>query len=186
LFQGAADQLRLGQPRRHLLAVPSARSVHGHSIPTRLFRFVHRQVGEGQHLLGAQTIELGDPDAGGDADRLLAEHRDLLAEGLYDVLGHDPRLLEIRLRQQRRKLVSPHPRQEVCLAHPLLERPGDALEEVIPRLVAEGIVDVLEVVQIDHQHCTPGGIPRGPLDLVGQVALEATPVVEARRGRARP
>ena len=93
-------------------------------------------------------------------DRLVAEHCDLLAQGLDDSIGHDLCLVGIRLRKQHGELVSAHPRQDVRLAHAMPERPGDALEEIIARLVAEGVVDVLEVVQIDHEHRALGAIAR--------------------------
>jgi len=42
-----------------------------------------------------------------------------------------------------------------------------ALEKVVARLVAEGVVDVLEIVQVDHEHGAGGAVARHPLDLPG-------------------
>jgi len=53
-----------------------------------------------------------------------------------------------------------------------------ALEKVVARLVAEGVVDVLEVVQIDHQHGAGGAVARHPLGLPGQLLVEMAPVGE--------
>ena len=125
-----------------------------------------------------EAVEQGDPDAGRDMDRLVAEHRDLPAQGLDDPVGHDLRLVGVRLGKEHGELVSAHPRQDVRLAHAMPQRPGDALEEIVARLVAEGVVDVLEIVQIDHEHRALGAVARHPLGLPGQLLLEAAPVEE--------
>ena len=58
------------------------------------------------------------------------------------------------------------------------QRARHALEEVVARLVAEGVVDVLEVVQVDHEHGARGAVARHPLGLPGQLLLETPPVEE--------
>lgn len=138
----------------------SARSVQRHSIPTRLFRLVHREVGKRQHLHGFVVVEQGDPNASRDMDRLLAEHCDLPAQGLDDAIGHDLCLVRVRLRKQHGELISANPRQDIRLAHAMPQCSGDVLEEIIAHPVAEGIVHVLEVVQIDHEQRALGAIAR--------------------------
>ncbi len=157
----------------------SAGSVRRDPIPARLLRLVHGEVGELQHLRVPEAVEQGDPDARGDVDRPLAEHRDLPAERLHDALGHDLRLIGVRLGKEHGELVSAHSRQDVGLAHAVPERSRDAPEEIVARLVAEGVVDVLEVVQVDHEHRALGSVARHPLHLAGQLLLEAPPVEEA-------
>ena len=73
------------------------RPVHGDPVAPGFLGFVHREVGGRQHLDGREAVEQRDPDAGGDGDRLLAEHRDLAAERLDDAVGDDLRLIGIRL-----------------------------------------------------------------------------------------
>jgi hypothetical protein len=53
-----------------------------------------------------------------------------------------------------------------------------ALEKVVARHVAEGVVDLLEVVQVDHQHRARGAVARHPLGLPGRLLLETAPVGE--------
>ncbi len=109
-------------------------------------------------------------------NRLIAQHRDVLVQGLDDAVGHDLSLFRIGLRKQHRELISADPRQDVRLAHAMSQRSGDALEQIVARLVAERVVDVLEVVEIDQKHCARRAVARTPLHLLGQFLLEAAPV----------
>ena len=61
----------------------------------------------------------------------------------------------------------------------MLQRSGDAPEEIVTGLVAEAVVHVLEVVQVDHEHRAVGAVTRHPLGLVGQLLLEPPSVEQS-------
>ena len=65
--------------------------------------------------------------------------------------------------KQQAELVATQPRQKVSPARPLLEQASDALQEIVPGLVPEAVVDILEVVQIDQQQRTRGPVAGHPL-----------------------
>jgi hypothetical protein len=178
-LEGGANQLRLEKPRRNHLAVASARSVHGDPIPAGLLGLVHREVGELQHLSGAQTVEQGDADARRDVNRLLAEYSDLPAQSLDDPLGDDHGLIGVRLREQHGEFISAHARHDIRAPNAVIQRSGDSLEEIVTGLVAEAVVHVFEVVQVDHEHGAVGAVTRHALGLVGQFLLEAPPVEQS-------
>jgi hypothetical protein len=113
-----------------------------------------------------------------DPDRPVPEHRDVPAHRLDDPVRRDLGLVDIRLGKEHGELVPADPRQEIRLTDAMSHRAGHALEKVVARLVAEGVVDVLEVVQVDHEHGAGGAVARHPLGLPGQLLLETAPVDE--------
>ena len=123
-------------------------------------------------------VEHGEPHAGRHADRLVPEHGDVPAQSLHDPVGRDSGLVGIRLGKEDPELVPAYPREKVRLADAMLHGARHAFEQVVARHVAEGVVDVLEIVQVDHEHGARGAVPRHPLGLTGQFLLETAPVGE--------
>ncbi len=64
----------------------------------------------------------------------------------------------VGLRQQDRELVAAEPREHVGLAHAAGKQLGDPDDHIIAGLVAERVVDVLEVVQVEHQQRALGAV----------------------------
>jgi hypothetical protein len=153
-------------------------AVGRHPVSARLLRLVHGEVGELQRFHGPQAVEGGDSHAGGDVDAAVPEHRHLPAHRLHDAVGHDLRLTGIRLGEEHGELVPPHARQDVGLPFAMAQGTGNGAEEVVARLVAEGVVDVLEVVQIDHEDGAIGSVPQHALGFAGDLLLEPLPVEE--------
>jgi hypothetical protein len=54
------------------------------------------------------------------------------------------------------ELVAPHPPDGVRPAQRALHSPGDQDQQVVASFVAERVVDVLEVVEVDEQHRAKG------------------------------
>jgi hypothetical protein len=74
------------------------------------------------------------------------------------------------------ELVASEPRHHVAGAHGAHEPAGDPAQQRVAGVVAEGVVDRLEVVQVDEHH---GGAPRAPRRLgqrPGDVVQEQVPV----------
>jgi len=75
-----------------------------------------------------------------------------LARGFLELRGHARRAVRVRSGQQQDELVAPEPRDGVAVAHHGPQALGDLDEQGIAHAVAERIVDVLEVVQIQEHH----------------------------------
>ena len=81
--------------------------------------------------------------------------------------------------EQHAELVAAQPRQHVGLAHALRERPATLFRRSSPGLVAEAVVDVLEVVEVDQEQRRRRRRSGLPVDVLSQLLLEAAPVDEA-------
>ena len=58
----------------------------------------------------------------------------------------------VDLRQDDPELVAAQPCQDISFADPAPKRRGDGLEQVVARFVAELVVDVFEMIQIEQEH----------------------------------
>src|SRR5262249_17764085 len=100
-----------------------------------------------------------------------------------DLLGHPGRLLLLPdAVEEEKKLVPPQARHRILLAHAVLQSCRDLLQDPVPDRVAEGVVDLLETVQVKPQN---GEAPTAPTSLgKGQVQaiLEEYPVGETGQG----
>src|SRR5690606_14561991 len=82
-------------------------------------------------------------------------------------------------RQQHRELVAAEPRDEVAGADAVGEAVRDELEEPVPDRVPEGVVDLLEAVQVEEEQ--PGAVARR---LAPAAAGRPDPRVRAAPGSA--
>ena len=53
------------------------------------------------------------------------------------------------MRQDQHELIATKPRDRVRLAHRATQALGDRLEQLVSRIVAEGIVDAFEVIEVE-------------------------------------
>ncbi len=81
--------------------------------------------------------------APGDPDRLLECEEQPLRDA--DGMGF------VRSVEQQRELVAAEPGQGVARAARLREALGNGLEQLVARVVAEAVVDLLEAVEVDEQ-----------------------------------
>ena len=72
-------------------------------------------------------------------------------ESIDEALGDGDGQRLVRLLQQERKLVTPEPSEGVAGANHRGEPPCDFLEQLIAGVVAERVVDLLELVEVDEQ-----------------------------------
>jgi hypothetical protein len=138
-----------------------------------LFGAVHGHVGVLEQFRGVVAV-LGidrDPDAGVqvegdpvDAEGLLQRHAQLV--------GHRAGSLGSGARQQDGELVPAEPGDGVGFPQRPCEPLADLDEEQIAMMVAEGVVDLLEPVQVQQQQYRraelPVGVPDGLADAVGE------------------
>ena len=127
---------------------------------------VERDVGVAQQLATSRSIADGDADAGVDRQR----HRRFVE--LERLAHHVEQPFGDELRRDRHRgtvdqydeLVAAHPSDRVGVAQGAGQSRRDGHQQVVTGLVPEGVVDVLEVVEVDVQ--------RGPDGAVASVASE--------------
>jgi hypothetical protein len=125
------------------------------------FALVHGDVRPPHELLGVFLAALAgagrrDPDAGGH-DRLVAV--DLEGEGQvpFDPLRDLGGLADVfEVFEQHAKLVPGDARERVAGAQPGRNALGHRDQEPVARVVAQGVVEALELVQVHVQHRDPG------------------------------
>ena len=118
---------------------------------------IHRQLGVFEHLLGAVRLLLGErqADRGGEEDFAVVEG-DRRAQRAPQRLGEGDDARRLLLRQQdQRELVAAEPRQRVLRLEQAGEPARDGEQHGIADRDADRIVDLLEAVEIDHQHRRP-------------------------------
>jgi hypothetical protein len=151
--------------------------------PLRL-GLVHGHVGVAQYVFGLHAAVLGQghTHAGGDADGLVAQ-----PERLLDDLDDPGRQLGRRrgaadLGTEDHELVpaeADHPiHWSQHGAKAIRHRP----HQPITHLVAVGVVDLLEAVEVHEQHCGLAVGALGGLDVIGQPVGEQHPVGQAGEG----
>ncbi len=126
---------------------------------------VHREVGVAHQLVGggarvggrtAFRGAEGDPDAGGDAEFAAADPVGLGERGAQpfgELLDLEP---AERAADQGGELVAAEPGDGVPAADGALEPAGGLDQQLVADLVAGGVVDRLEAVQVEEEHGDPG------------------------------
>jgi hypothetical protein len=84
------------------------------------------------------------------------------------------------LGEDDRELLAADPRGEVRRPHLALDRPRERLEHAVAGLVAVGVVEPLEVVEVDHDERERAPVAARPRDLLRELAVEVAPVGEPR------
>ena len=108
----------------------------------------------------------------GDRDPLGAQRLEQL---VGDVLGRVPR----GARQQRGELVAAEPGEHVALAQPRAQHRRDARDDLVAGGVAERVVDVLEVVEVEQQQRAVGAVAAHEVGVRVDLVGEARAVVQA-------
>ena len=146
-----APQLVLGAPTRER-AHPQVVVEDVVASATALLCAVHRRVGVAQQGVGLlMAVSQRDADAGGDELGARVEHERPCEAGGDPLGGGDRDPLARDLLEQQAELVAAEARDRVGRAHRLAQAGGDVDQEVVAGLVAERVVDLLEVVHVDEQ-----------------------------------
>ena len=119
--------------------------------------------------------------------RLPVGREPLLGDDAPELLGEDRALLDVRLGEDQHELLAAVPADHVGRPKVRGDRLGDAPQHVVAGRVAVGVVDGLEVVDVDEGHRQRPLVAVGPLDLVEQLDEQRPPVGDAGQlvGRRR-
>ena len=120
---------------------------------TRPLRFVHRRVPAAQQsvcVFGVPRKE-DDPDAGSNLERLALDHQWFL-QGVQDPRrGRAGRRIVRHPRKDDGELVAAQPGDRIGFAKLPLESGRHVTQDLVTAVVPEGVVDLLEFVQVHHQ-----------------------------------
>ena len=148
---------------------------HREPVLARLLGRVHRDVGVAQQVVGLVALL----EAGGDADagrhlQVLPVDRERDGERGDEARRDGHRGAELRLvEQQDRELVAAEAGGHVAGADARLDAVGDRGEQPVAGRVPEGVVDVLEVVEVEEQDDRDpvgGRVLDRAVDLLGEQA----------------
>lgn len=147
-----------------------------------LLRLVHRDVGVAQDVLGLGVRGTGHDhaQAGGNRD-LGAAQQDVPGHGLEQAAGDlAGRLLVAHAPAQDGELVTAEARHDIAVPDRLAQPLGHLEQELVAGLVAERVVDLLEVVEVQEEQRRPLAAARPGRAQVGAEELEqASPVQQA-------
>jgi len=153
--------------------------------PAGALCLVHRAVGVAHQGVGtgAGVARRGDPDAAADRDVVAAGH-DRGGDRAHDAVGDGAHVVVAQHRAERDELVAPEAGDGVAAAHERGQAACHLDEHLVAGMVAERVVDPLEVVEVDEAHRHPGRSPlerredlleaiehRHPIDEPGQVVV---------------
>ena len=111
---------------------------------------VERAVGGAHELGGVARLGPAAGDPHGHGDRA-GEGGELVAHQQPQVLGDRERPRLAGARKNERELLAPEPRRHVTGTARGPQDVGEAPQHVVARVVAERVVDALEVVEVEHQ-----------------------------------
>lgn len=177
-FQGLGQ----ARDRRHLalalqqLAIVGA--VHLHAVAPALLGRVARRVSRLERLLrvAAAGAERHQSHAGADLERLALPVEAQALQLGAQLLGHPLAVGRCAVGEDHPELVSSQARDRVIGTQAVDEHPGDAQQELVARGMPAGVVDDLQMVEIEvAQHVPEAGLRRRSHG-VAQASLELAPV----------
>ena len=139
------------------LARAHRRLVDVDAVAADALGMIHRKLGVLDDLVGQLRLRIGqrEPDRGGQEDLAVVEG-DRRADGLADGFGEGGDARRILLRHQdQAELVAGEPRQRVLRFQDAGQPPRQRQQDGIADRDADGIVDLLEAVEVDHHQRRP-------------------------------
>src|SRR5579859_6314291 len=93
------------------------------------------------------------------------------------------RPVTIGVRQDNDEFFAPEAASDVALAGILLQCLGEFAQYAVAGIMAEGVVEALEMVEVHHQHAETRSIAFATGHLPVEGLFEKTPVVKSRQDR---
>ncbi len=148
-------------------------------VPAQPLGLVHQPVSLGDERFQFQVMgaPIGDAKAGGDARGFaLADHRHG-SDGNTQPIGQHDRFGQGGFRQQDNEFLAAPTSDDVRIAQSFFQDAGSCLEYLVTAGVSIGVVDALEVVEVEHDHAQVAAVPvRDAPDGLAD-AVERAPVV---------
>ena len=147
-----------------------------------LFGVVHGDVGsleERFDILSMSRIQ-ADPDTGGDEEFPVIKDEGL-SEDIQDLPRNNKAVLSIRQTlEDEHKLIACQPGDRIVFTYTTLQPLRHRFQHQITLCVPQGIVDPLEMIQIEHHDSDDPSTTLGPRQGLIQTVLEQLPVRQGR------
>uniref|UniRef100_UPI00313E0B53 hypothetical protein n=1 Tax=Hydrogenophaga sp. OTU3427 TaxID=3043856 RepID=UPI00313E0B53 len=143
-------------------------------VLAQLFRLVHRGVRGSQKAVGIDAVPgvLADADAHGDKQFMVAAVA-RLGKPLNDLFTHQVKGLDILAFQHHSELVTTQASHDVGVPEATPQPPSHLDQQGITHIVAQRVVDGLEIVEVDEQDGEHAVVALRPDDRLTQVRLQA-------------
>jgi hypothetical protein len=153
-------------------------------VTSLAFRLVARGISSAQQLgrRGAAVADRHDSYAHADAERPAIAGERLIGDRPSELFGQPNSLDQAAMFQQHTELIAAQTGQRVAGAHPAPEQAAEIAQELVSCVVAAGVVDSLEAVQVEEAERVPGSFLRCAGQSLGQAPLELGAVDQARQG----
>ena len=119
-----------------------------------------------------------DPGAGGDTHELASGVDRVIPNGFEKTCDDELHAARLRLGDEERELVSVQAREYVGGAHMLLDEHRELGQQPVAGSMADAVIDVFEVVEIQDEHGATGARTLRARDLAAELLDEAAPRVE--------
>ena len=158
--------------------------VHVQAVATLLLGQAASLVGGAQQLAHglAVLVDFRDADAHAQFEAVFVPGEGEFAHGLAQLFADQARMLERTVGQQYAQFVATEARQDVAVAHLSLQHLGQQLQQHVAGGVAAGIVDDLELVQVEVQQRMRVAVFFGRMQGARHQVFEFAPVDQARQG----
>jgi hypothetical protein len=136
------------------------------------FRCIHGQIGVLEQIIDALLcpLEQSEADAGRGLERVVVKQKRLVNGG-KDVSGHDLRLfagatfVSIEVPDEHHEFVAAVTGDEILVPHARAYPSGNFGQKEIADMMALGVVQRLEVIEVDEKHC-----PERPVRALAEIA----------------
>ncbi len=120
------------------------------------FGAIHRYVGAPQKLGGIRRVlgSGGHTDTGADTGADALEHERLLDAG-HEALGNGRGIVGVGVHENNAELIPTEPHEHLWSPEHRREARAQLLQKLVAGRVAEGVVDLLEIVEVDEEKSQP-------------------------------
>jgi len=142
---------------------------------------VHGDIGAAEQGPGVAGVlgAAGDANAGPDAQRLTVDHERAL-DGAHQALGHRHSHGGSSAGEEDGELVAAEARKGIPVAQLLTQVRTHFAQEQVPDVVPEGVVDLLEPVEVHEEQGDAGAVTAGEVERVLDAVVEQDAVRETR------
>ena len=158
--------------RTHLCAI------HDEAVSAARLGLVHRRIGvlEQRLRFGARVRRDADSYGDGDVERLPIDRKRLFQRTQAALGDRHRRGGILKPGKEEHELVASPPCEGIAFSNARFELGSDELEQRVAHAVSERVVDVLEAVDVDHQHGEHRALAAGLRKPAGEALVEQEPV----------
>ena len=155
-----------------------------HAVAALFLRHVAGRVGRAHHVGQREraVLYVHQPDADADAEGTGLPHEMEVGDGLSQLLANAQRVVRRAVLEEHAELVAPQAGERIALAQALEQHGADLAHELVARGVTAGVIDDLELVQVEIHHRVVAAQVRGALEREAQATLEFGAVYQAGQG----